>query len=195
MHYKHGMMKTGEYRSWSHAKTRCFNPRAPKFPIYGGRGITMCEQWRTDFREFFKDMGLRPTPKHTLERKDVNGNYEPNNCVWATNSEQARNRRSSLFVIVDGVKIHACNFAERHGVNLKTLQHRMERGISDPHILRQKILPQPKGEGHKKSKLKLDQVVCIRRDFKVGHSKASIARKYGVSHPCVRAVISRESWK
>lgn len=71
---------------------RCTNPKMAVYKYYGGRGISVCEQWR-DFRVFIKDMGERPSPLHTLERKDVNGNYDPSNCVWADWKTQAINRR------------------------------------------------------------------------------------------------------
>lgn len=94
----HGLsskMKRGStYRSWCNAKQRCYNADNPRYKDYGARGITMCERWRTSFPSFLADMGDRP-PKLSLDRIDVNGNYEPANCRWATASEQNYNRRDS----------------------------------------------------------------------------------------------------
>lgn len=80
-----------EYRSWQMMKNRCFNPRAEDYAYYGARGITISAYW-WDFEGFLADMGRRPGPLYTLERKDVNGNYDRDNCVWATRETQARNR-------------------------------------------------------------------------------------------------------
>lgn len=95
---KHGQAttkgKTVEYRTWQSMINRCTKPNVKAFNHYGGRGITVCERWR-EFTNFFEDMGRNPSPKHSIERIDVNGNYEPSNCKWATHIDQARNKRIS----------------------------------------------------------------------------------------------------
>lgn len=84
---------SGEYGSWSRAKQRCYNPKDIGYALYGGRGITMCDRWRHSFANFLADMGRKPSRAHSLDRVNGDGNYEPENCRWATPSEQALNRR------------------------------------------------------------------------------------------------------
>src|SRR3990167_1714755 len=81
-----------EYRAWVQMKSRCNNPRSKDYGIYGGKGIHVCERWRDSFLNFYTDMGPRPSRRHSLDRKDSNGDYSPNNCRWATPSVQAMNR-------------------------------------------------------------------------------------------------------
>jgi len=94
---------TPEYRSWENAKSRCFNPRLPDYPRYGGRGITMCDAWRDSFAAFLRDMGPRPTGT-TLDRIDNDGPYAPGNCRWESAAAQSRNRRSK---VLDEAKVRA----------------------------------------------------------------------------------------
>ena len=89
---KHGLAKTSTYRVWANMIARCSNPKRPDFSRYGGRGISVCDRWR-DFSNFVADMGERPESL-TLDRIDNNGNYEPENCRWATMSQQRRNQRT-----------------------------------------------------------------------------------------------------
>lgn len=91
----HGLSGSPEYQSWVSMKARCLNPATEHYGLYGGRGITVCDRWLTSFANFYADMGERPEPKtaYSIDRIDTNGNYEPGNCKWSTDSEQASNRR------------------------------------------------------------------------------------------------------
>lgn len=89
--HKHGMSKTRVYRCWANMISRCSNPNLKNYNYYGGRGISVCERWH-DFINFFNDMG-HPPEKMSLERVDVNGNYELENCIWADSKTQSLNKR------------------------------------------------------------------------------------------------------
>lgn len=102
---RHGMSNTPEYYAWQNMKDRCFNKRNKQWNDYGGRGITVCDDWVASFLVFYNHMGPRPDG-HSLDRVDVNGNYEPSNCRWATQNEQVLNtrRKDSCGVIKRGTK-------------------------------------------------------------------------------------------
>jgi hypothetical protein len=120
---------TKEYKTWHGAKQRCTKPASRQWPHYGGRGIKMCERWIESFDNFLKDMGKVPTRSHSLERIDVNGNYEPSNCKWATATEQSRNTRAVRLtpaIVAEAKRRHLngeipAEMAREYGVPLVTL--------------------------------------------------------------------------
>ncbi|MBV6304943.1 hypothetical protein KVP10_08585 [Candidimonas humi] len=101
---KHGMTGTPEFKSWEGAKRRCRNPHDKNYANYGGRGIKFSEKWN-DFANFYRDMGAKPGADYSLDRIDTNGNYEPDNCRWATQRVQQNNRRNNVKVRVNGVEL------------------------------------------------------------------------------------------
>ena len=108
------MPVTKAYKAWSALKQRCLNPNNTEYNRYGGRGISVCDAWRKSFKTFLLDMGEPPTPGHSIDRIDNDGNYEPGNCRWATRKEQSLNRTYSCCSesVEDGVKVpchlHKC---------------------------------------------------------------------------------------
>lgn len=125
---KHGLALTPEYFTWIRIKTRCFNKKAPKYPDYGGRGITMCDEWKASFEAFLTHVGQKPAWAFSLDRVDNNRGYEPGNVRWATATEQANNRRSNLVVTHGGVTLTIAEWARRLNVNPDTLTQRLRRG-------------------------------------------------------------------
>lgn len=97
----HGLRNSAEYEIWRGIKKRCFTPSNPSYRDYGGRGITVCPEWRESFEAFYRDMGQRPSDKHSIDRIDVNGPYCKDNCRWATWVEQNSNRRNTTRVQLD----------------------------------------------------------------------------------------------
>lgn len=119
----HGRSYTGTYRSWAHMKVRCQSAKG-----YFDRGIKYCERWET-FDQFLSDMGERPEGT-TLDRIDNGGDYCPENCRWATASQQQRNKRTSIQYSFEGQTVSLYELAERFNINSNTLQYRVRRGWS-----------------------------------------------------------------
>jgi len=127
----HGQSKNGrEYRIWAGMKTRCTNSTAPEYSLYGGRGVKICERWE-NFVYFYQDMGRCPSPKHSLDRfPDKNGNYEPNNCRWATSTEQIRNRRNTIMVTYKEITKPLIEWCEDFGLRYRFTYRRIKAGRS-----------------------------------------------------------------
>lgn len=131
----HGMRYSNEYRSWRHMKDRCLNPKDEHYKDYGGRGITICQEWIDSFEAFFRDMGLRPSIEYTLDRIDVNGNYEPDNCRWATRQEQVTNKRNSRKILYKGEIRVIAEWARLYGIPESTLRDRLDKGLAMEYAL------------------------------------------------------------
>lgn len=127
---KHGHTSGGassvEFSAWSGMKQRCNDPNHKSFAHYGGRGISVCARW-SDFSNFLADMGPRPSPQHSVDRKDVNGNYSPENCMWATRSQQARNRRDQVNVLIDGSSVSLADYCEEKVLPYNTIWQRIKK--------------------------------------------------------------------
>lgn len=117
-----------EYRVWVNMIQRCTNSNNPSFPDYGGRGIRICSRWLDSFDAFFADVGNRPTTDHSIERRDVNGHYEPGNCRWATAEEQANNTRRNVRVVYGGEELTITQLSRKVGMASPTLFSRLARG-------------------------------------------------------------------
>lgn len=142
---KHGMFGTPEYAAWNGMKFRCYNPKSIGYPRYGKRGIVVCDEWRDSFEAFYKDMGDRPSPQHSIERKDNDGPYCKNNCMWATRKEQANNQSNNVFVEIDGRKFSPAEISEVANVRYGTVMSRIYGGWMGMDLL------QPRGFRRTKS--------------------------------------------
>lgn len=124
---RHGMYDSPEYTAWEHIKQRCTNASCHNYRDYGGRGIKVCPEWLDSFDRFYADMGPRPAGCG-IDRIDNDGDYCPGNCRWATQREQARNRRSNTYVVHNGVQLCIAEAAQMAGLSPKTIGTRMRRG-------------------------------------------------------------------
>ena len=141
---RHGLSFTPEHRAWTGIKTRCLNRACSSYANYGGRGIRVCERWMC-FENFLLDMGLRPSPEHSIDRIDNSGNYEPNNCRWATRQEQSINRRTNVLLEFRGEIKTIMEWSQEKGIKYDTLLARIKRyGISGDDLfkanLRKKVV-------------------------------------------------------
>lgn len=118
-----------EHNSWYSLRSRCRNPKDHAFHNYGGRGIKVCERWES-FENFLADMGPRPSPKHSIDRIDVNGDYCPENCRWATRQEQNSNRRDCHYLTHNGETLTVYEWARRTGLSDGAIRYRMKQGWS-----------------------------------------------------------------
>lgn len=145
MFKSHGLTAGGKRKStwiaWQSMRARCFNGKAKDYPRYGGRGITVCERW-LKFENFLADMGECPIGL-TLDRKNNNGNYEPENCQWATRVEQQNNRRNNRYLVSNGVSKSAREWEKELGLSKGAIQHRLKAGWS-----MESATTTPKGEKH-----------------------------------------------
>jgi hypothetical protein len=132
----HGMTYTVEYETWNRIKARCTNPNNPDYPSYGCRGIKVCERWFDSFERFYFDMGPRPEGM-SIDRIDNDGNYEPNNCRWATAVEQAGNKRNNLNLTHNGITHCAAEWSRKLGGNKMLVANRIARGWSVEQTLKE----------------------------------------------------------
>jgi hypothetical protein len=130
---------TPEYRCWTGMKARCSNPNKSNYRFYGGRGILVSDRWINSYETFLSDMGRMPSPKHTLDRIDPDGNYEPGNVRWATWSEQQRNRGNNRVITLLGKTQCLAAWAEELGLNYRTLTSRIRSGWSYERVLTQPL--------------------------------------------------------
>ena len=140
---KHGLAKRGKrhtlYAVWCSMIDRTENTNNKSWKNYGGRGIKVCERWRKSFENFLKDMGERPSKKYSIERIDNDKNYSPENCIWATRSIQANNKRSSINIVIDGFEKTLKQWCRIFGISYQTAHSRIRSGWTPKRAVTQPV--------------------------------------------------------
>lgn len=173
----HGKSKTAEYRSWCSMINRCSNKNSDDYKDYGGRGIKVCDRWRNDFTEFLKDMGERPSKLHSIDRIDVDGDYDPTNCRWDDKKEQAENRRNNLYYEYKGEILSINEWANKYNMSPKLLYARLNtQGWSIEKSLTTKL-----NGSNKQHKLTKENRKDIYNLYKKGMYYKDIAKIFDVS--------------
>lgn len=179
---KHGMWKTSEFNIWSGMLKRCHSPGDKGFSAYGGRGITVCDQWRDDFKAFYDHIGPRPSKRHSVDRIENDKGYEPGNVRWATPEEQQRNRGVNVRAEVCGEVLTAAEISQRFGLSETAVLRRIHRGLTGADLV----------SPPKRLKLSAEDAEAIRMDARSG---VEVAAVYGVGKSQVSAIRRGKSWK
>lgn len=126
---------TKEYRAWAGMVTRCHNPNGTGYQRYGGRGVSVCDRWRNSYSDFLEDIGRAPSPAHSLDRIDNDGDYEPSNVRWATRKEQANNCSVNARIEINGETLTMAQWAERSGLPYSCIRSRRRGGVTGAALL------------------------------------------------------------
>lgn len=143
MNYRRGKAGTSTYHVWASMIARCNNPNSPAYENYGGRGISVCDAWKT-FAGFYADMGDRPAGL-TLERVNNSLGYCPENCRWVTRSAQGRNKRSTRLITAQGVTLSMAEWSERSGLKLSTIWARIDKGWPEHVAVQEPLISKRQG--------------------------------------------------
>lgn len=135
---KHGLIcggKSPEYHTWISIKRRCYNKNTGDYPMYGGRGIVVCDRWINSFSNFLQDMGVRPGPRYSIDRINNDLGYGPENCKWVTNATQSRNRSSNVLLTMSGLTMCVKDWSIKLNIPDQLLYKRKNKGWTDIEIL------------------------------------------------------------
>lgn len=182
----HGKTKTPEYAVWAAMKHRCMNENYFCYDDYGGRGIKVCDRWMDSFLAFLEDMGRRPSPDHSIDRIDNDGDYTPENCRWATDTEQNRNSRRTRDVTWNGKTQCLAAWAEETGIPYNVIGCRLDMGWDIERALTEPV---------NRNILNPEQVAEIRKRYDKGSFKnggPALAKEFGVSFQTIHRIANNE---
>jgi hypothetical protein len=186
----HGMRSRTEYNIWAGIIQRCQNPKNPSFPRYGGRGISICEEWRLSFVAFLNHIGDRPSSEHTVDRIDGSKGYIPGNVRWATDYEQAQNKASTMWITAFGETRCLSEWARISGIPVLTIYSRIELfGWESERAL----TPAKKGR-RSGEKLTAEEVCQIRKRAALGETGKDLSAEFGISHSAACRAIGGKTY-
>jgi hypothetical protein len=172
-----------EYGPWRRMKGRCYDKNNNRYPLYGARGIQVCDRWRDDFWQFLSDVGPRPGPTYSLDRIDCNGNYELGNVRWATREEQQRNKRNNH--LVDGIALSAALERSGNKISYSRAWHRAKHGV----LPSERLLE----DRNWVVRVSDDQIQNIRRSYATGlYSQRELAREFDISQTHISRIVRGE---
>ena len=139
-HYKHGLRDTRLFSIWSNMKTRCYNKNVRSYKNYGGKGITICDEWLENFEKFYKwSMSNGYSDELSIDRINPNGNYEPTNCRWVNSKIQANNTSRNHMITHEGITLTVMEWSERLNVKYRTIMSRLNSGWSEEDALNKPV--------------------------------------------------------
>jgi hypothetical protein len=189
-----GLSRSAERKAWRDMNRRCSNPLLRCFKNYGGRGISVCERWRV-FENFFADMGPRPSPRHSLDRVNNDGNYEPGNVRWATMKEQARNKRTTRMLTYAGRTMPLIDWAAEVGMRPASVAQRLQGGMSVEAALSTPKTLRQLGEHTSQAKMTGTIVCAAREQYRAGGiSMSRLAKSVGVHENTMREALMGITW-
>lgn len=182
------------FRIWCAMRNRCNNKNNKSYFMYGAVGVRVCERWDLSFDAFMQDMGDRP-PKMSIDRfPDCKGNYEPGNCRWATDFEQANNRRNSIYIDFSGKRLSVAEWARELAVPEARLYYRITHGWTpEKALFGKRHLRDSPSSG--RAVLTPERVLELRQKLASGHRQKALASEYGVSSQTISAINTRKVWQ
>lgn len=183
-----------EYKIWQSMKQRCTNTNRSTYKYYGGRGISVCTEWRNSFDSFLRDIGHRPSPYHQIDRIDNNKGYSKDNCRWTTRDENLKNRSCTLYGVVNGEKLSAKEISSKYRLPYSAVKFRLKAGFTGADLVSPFLNPQ-NGDNNNQAKLTKSKAVEIRAKYSNGIFSTTLAKEYGVSVQTILNVVNFKTWK